>query len=570
MIRGLFLRPPSENSKEVGATEIRGAGSAGAESSRADGLPTKVPSSGHIVYEGNGASSQHYSTEFEARGIRGFHSSSGSGARTHIALQPVDERNGSKLIINGFAHKRARLLGFYARHKIDDTWIWLTEDFSWQEGAAGRAKLLVQPDQDVSEIGSVTGSNIVLEAQWLYPNGESANCGSLMFTNKLMAHALGGLNEASYHNTLAAFEHSLEAGHTYFEVDLSYTADERLVVSSPRIRTGDHNKPEKISDMAYERVMSLTSHGEPIMDARDLYELLSEHPQYCFEIDFHFVVGENAKKRIKSLLEDFNHDDETLSRLLIQVHTPEMHRDIDSVYRFEHYQYLVGMKMDRLNEAITYSLDVGICALALRWSLATASVVEQIKAAGLYILSYTAEYDPSLADALLRSGIDTVCTDHVTPRMLMGAEGRMGQKQFFVFYHSGDKDAVSRYSVDSDQLRLLRVKSGALEIRDSEFWINDGTQRLLPQQFTLQRRQFAGWKMRMKIDGKTHWYCSDGTFRTKKEALAAPPTERHLFHDQDIVPVISTVEGAKVVMVAQWVPTKRFARILEKWLPKRQ
>lgn len=74
----------------------------------------------------------------------------------------------------------------------------------------------------------------------------------------------------------------------------------------------------------------------------------------------------------------------------------------------------------------------------------------------------------------------------------------------------------------------------------------------------------------MKIDGKTHWYCSDGTFRTKKESLAAPPTEPHLFHDQDIVPVISTLEGAKVVMVAQWLPTKRFARILEKWLPKRQ
>ena len=564
------MRPLSENSGAEGATGIQAQGSARADSSREDGLPTKLPSSGHIIYEGNGASSQHYSAEFEARDIRGFQSSSGSGARTHIALQPVDKQNRSKLIINGFAHNRARFLGFYARQRMEDTWIWLTEDFSWQKGSADIAKLLVQPGQDVSEVGSVAGTNIVLEAQWAYPNGESANCGSLMFTNKLMAHALGGLNETSYHNTRAAFEYSLETGHTYFEVDLSYTADERLVASSPRIRTGDRNERELISDMTYERVMSLTSHGEPIMDARELYQLLSEHPQYCFELDFHFIVGEDAKKRIRSLLEDFNHDEEALSRLLIQVHTPEMHRDVDSVYHFEHYQYLIGMKMERLNDAITYSLDVGICALALRWSLATASVVERIKAAGLYILSYTAEYDPSLADALLRSGIDTVCTDHVTPGMLEAAEGLMGQKQFFVFYHSGDKGAVSRYSFDSNQLRLLRVKSGALEVRDSELWKNDGTQRMLPQRFTLKRRQFAGWRMRMKIDAKTHWYCSDGTFRTKKEALVAPPTERHLFHDQDIVPVISTLEGAKVVMVAQWLPTKRFARILEKWLPKRQ
>lgn len=564
------MQPLSEISEAAGAAGLQAQGSTRAESSRGDGLPAKLPSSGHIIYEGNGASSQHYSTEFEARSIRGFHSSSGSGARTHIALQPVDEQNGSKFIINGFTHRHARFLGFYARQRIEGIWIWLTEDFSWQEGSADIAKQLVHPDQDVSEIGSVSGSNIVLEAQWIYPNGESANSGSLMFTNQLMAHALGGLNETTYHNTRAAFEYSLESGHTYFEVDLSFTADERLVASSPRIRTGDRNEREEISNMTYERVMNLTSHGEPIMDARELYLLLREHPTYCFEIDFHYVVGEDAKKRVRSLLEDFNHDEEALSRLLIQVHTSEMHRDIDSIYHFEHYQYLIGMKMERLNEAITYSLDVGICALALRWSLATAGVVGRVKAAGLYILSYTVEYDPSLADALLRSGIDTVCTDHVSPGMLEAAEGLMGQNRLYVFYHSGDKEAVSRYSVDSNQLRLLREKSGALEVRDSKLWKNDGTQRLLPQRFALQRRQFAGWRMRMKIDGKTHWYCSDGTFRTKKESLAAPPTEPHLFHDQDIVPVISTLEGAKVVMIAQWLPTKRFTRILDKWLPKRR
>lgn len=543
-------------------------------SPRVENLPSSWPTSGHIVYEGNGATSQHYYEEFQNRGLQGFQTSSGSGAKKHLALQPITADADSKLAINGFLHNSARLIGFHARRREADGWRWLAEDGSWQDTHTDLNKCLVQPNQDVSEFVSATDPNIVLVAQWVDSTGSDANSGSLMFSNKLMAHAFGGYRQKAYNNTRAAFEYSVEQQHTYFEADLSYTSDERLVVSSPRTRTSGPGERAYVSDLTYDQVMGLTTYDDPIMDARQLYKLIREHPQYAFQIDFHKVDGSEVKKRVRSLLEDFQHDEEVLSRLLIQVYSAQMHEDIDSVYRFANYQYLVGMRMDLLDSAIAYSLDNGICALALRWNFATQKVIDKIKAADLYILTYTVAKDAALADALIRSGIDTVCTDHVTPPMLKQASGEMGQRQFHVYYHSGAPEATEAYSAAAARGAIIGslhgMKSGALEFRDAKRWANDGTEHLYPQSFAWEGNRFVGWWMRLSIDGTPRWYCTDGTFRTKKEMRSTPPVQRYLFHDQEALPAIQTLPNAKVVMVARWEPAKLIGRIFEKWFHKRR
>lgn len=548
--------------------------SVGAASHNADNTPLNWPTSGYIVYEGNGATSQNYAKEFAARGIQGFYSSSGSGSRKFLALQPIMDDPSVNIVINGFSHEEGHLVGFHARKRVADSWIWLTKRSGWQEASEDTEKLLVQPNQDISEWSMSAGNNIVLEAQWVSSDGLSANCGSRIFSNKLMAHALGGYRKTTYNNTRAAFEHSAEKEHTYFEVDLSYTSDERLVVSSPRTRPSGPGERAYVADLDYDRVMSLTSYGEPIMDARQLYELIRDHPQYAFEIDFHRAEGEEVKKRVRSLLEDFQHDEEVLSRLLIQVYSAQMHEDIDSVYCFANYQYLVGMRMDLLDAAITYSLDTGICALALRWNLATQQVIERVKAAGLFILTYTVVKEAAVADALIRSGVDTVCTDYVTPELLKQAAGQMGQNQFQIYYHSGVPEATESYSAAAARgaIRgsLYEVKSGALEFRDARLWANTGNEHLHPQSFAWEGKRFAGWWMRLSIDGSPKWYCTDGTFRTKKEMRTTPPANRYLFHDQEVLPAIQTLPNAKVVMVATWEPDRLIDRVLQRWFPKRR
>lgn len=64
---------------------------------------------GNIVYEGNGATSQNFATEFADRGIQGFYSSQGSGKRKHLGVQVISDKNPYAPVINGFIHNGAEL-----------------------------------------------------------------------------------------------------------------------------------------------------------------------------------------------------------------------------------------------------------------------------------------------------------------------------------------------------------------------------------------------------------------------------------------------------------------------------
>lgn len=538
------------------------------------GLPIAIPHHGHIVYVGNGATSQRYGEEFRSNGLQGMYTSNGSGAGRHLAAQLCTGDPLSWKVYDGFEHDRAKLLGFHARQRIAGKWIWCTVDEGWEEASEDMvAKRLIQVGEDITDLCSLEQHNLVLDAQWIDSDGESANCGSAMFSNSLMAHALGGYQGTAYHNTRAAFEYAVENGHTYFEVDLSYTSDRRLVASCGWTREACElngiEYHEDFADMTYELAMSLTVYGEPVMDARDLYQIVKDHPEYTFEIDFHKVEGDAARDRVQSLLEDFRYDDDVLERLLIQIYSQQMHQDIDSIYHFTHYQYLVGMRMDRLDETVDYCLDAGICAVALRWNLATDAIVRKIKNAGLHILAYTVARDGAIADALLASGIDTVCSDHVTPGLLEKSKGRYGQYPFFVYYHSGTSNASETYSwaARSRMIRgkVRRVPSGALEFRDSRLWVNDGSETLARNRFRLRGKRFAGWHMRISIDGEHHWYCADGTFRTKEVMRARPRIKRFLLSDQQALPTVKTTKGAKLVMVAVWKPVRDTGGFLSKW-----
>lgn len=543
-----------------------------------DGSSTPMPICGHIVYVGNGATSQHFQEEFRNLGIRGLQTSSGSGALRHLAAQPVTDDPSSRKAVDGFGHTGAAFRGFYARRSIAGRWQWYTEKCTWEDASAEMsAKHLILAGDDVADVCDLDRHNLVLDAQWVDPSGNTANCGSRMFSNELMAHALGGHGGTSNHNTRAAFERAVENGYMYFEVDLSYTTDHRLVAGRWTKSVCDLSGIEygdDFAEMTYERAMQLKPFGESMMDARELYEIVREHPEFTFEIDFHKVEGADVKNRVRSLLEDFQYDESALERLLIQAYTEQMYRDIDSVYHFSHYQFLVGMSTGRLDEIMTYCLDSGICAVALRWGLATADVVNKIKNAGLRVLAYTISNDSVLADGVLTTGVDTVCTDHVTPEKLNKSRGRFGQKPFLVYYHSGSQDASETYSnavrnaaIQGD---VVKVPSGATEFRDTRRWANKGSETLAKQRFALPGKRFVGWYLRVNLDGEHQWYCTDGTFRTKKVMRTRPPVTRYLFRDEEAVPIVNCKDGAKFVMVANWDGVEASTGFWSKWFGRRR
>lgn len=62
-------------------------------------------------------------------------------------------------------------------------------------------------------------NSIYFVTQWEDKHGIRVNCGSDIFSKPLMGHAFGGMDDKTYHNTMAALEHGIGTGYKDFEID---------------------------------------------------------------------------------------------------------------------------------------------------------------------------------------------------------------------------------------------------------------------------------------------------------------------------------------------------------------
>lgn len=500
-----------------------------------------------LVYTGNGATSQHYENSCQNMG----------GSFDQSAIYEFPNGDYPKISIK-FEWEEADCVGFYARKKMDGEWLWYCVDGMWHAlDALMPEKKLWKGNESTEPLFEENESCVViLTAQWKSANGEMCNCGYEMFSNRLMAHAFGGMNGKTYHNTVAAFENGIQKGYRYFEVDLSYTKDRRLVLCHGWTKanckhTGFEYQPD-FADMTYQRIMGMKVHGNSIMDAREFYnEIQKRDKKYTYEIDFHNISGVEIQERTRAMIEDFNFNKPVLDRLLIQAYSRSMFEDIHAVYPFVHYQYLVGKNIGDLDGIINYCLDHGICVLALRMNLAKPEYVAKIHQAGLYVMCYTVNKDLTAAQKLLDSGVDTLCTDFITEEMLSANTERMGKHPFYVYYNSGSKDVAYQYS-EEIQKEIVLLPSGNYELKDSTLWKNDGSQTLRKCEYTLEGKQFAGWKMRMQVDGKQLWYCKDHLYHGKGDFVEGTCVEPYIFADEECLPAWTVKKECKMVMVAVW------------------
>lgn len=511
-----------------------------------------------LLFVGNGADHNNYQDWLNRQKLQGAAFHGWGGRADECAVVLLKDSQTLDGLYNGFSNTRAAFCGFTARRKKNDIWEWYCEDGRWHELSADMPEKKLFSEKDPFDLsGKEDTVTILLDAQWEDGSGHRADCGYPMFSNSLMAHSFGGLDGKTYHNTIPAFMNGIQNGYKYFEVDLSYTADERLVLchgwSEANCKwTGIPYSPD-FKDMTYKRIMGMKVHGNPIIDAREFYEYLKKYPQYTFEIDLHNYSGEAVRKRIAAMLKDFRRDQEVLDRLLIQAYSKDMYEDIDQVYHFKYYQYLVGKNIHKLDEIISYSLDHGICALALRANLAKPGLVRKIRNAGIYVLCYTVNKDLQVAKKLLDSGVSTLCTDFITEKQIKEQKESFGHYPFYVYYNSGNTNAVSDYEkIGGEKTAAEKLTSGNLEYKDQTIWNNDGKTSLVPCHYSVKGKTFAGWKLRIRADGKQLWYCKDHMYHGKGDFEAGTMVEPYIFADQEVIPQWTLPANAILVMVAKW------------------
>ena len=505
-----------------------------------------------IVYLGNGADSEDYESLFADKQFDGMRMHNGMGSNQLAVTCKLPKTKDNQKAYNCFYHSSGDFTGFYARKRTDEGWLWYGEDGQWYSlDSQMREKHLFLEGDDISSLFEHGEQQVVLEAQWQSKiDGRRIAAGYPMYSNQLMAHGLGGYDGKSHCNCLAGFKQAMENGYQYFETDIHSTSDGRIVLYHGWFAS------DEVKAMTYDEMVAYGNDGQPLMDARQLYLILKEHPLYPLKLDLYNFKGEIIQNRIRALLADFDYDKTVLDRLLVQVHTIQMMKDIDVVYPFKHYQILANKDLRRLPGLITDCLDYGVCAIGMRMNLAKRRCVEIIKAAGLYVMCFTVSKNTSVARRLLDSGVDTLCTDYITVEDLKTAKDQFGRHPFFVYYNSGIAGVSETYSSDIEKGVLdgtvVVNDSGTLEFKDNTMWENDGQKGLLDCQFQMPGKRFAGWNLRIKRDDKQLWLATDGCYHNTGDVGKKKPFKKRLLMPGEKLPIWTMQKGIKYIMTAVW------------------
>lgn len=491
-----------------------------------------------VLYLGNGADGICYKQLFEERRLKGAELCRNGERGSDEAYQEVVESSCPVPVVQGFTSTEAEFAGFWARKKKDGRWHWYIK-------GAGFCPLTEQMEEkqlfwdgdDIRALFSEEGGYLVLQAQWRRrTTGKAVRNGYPMLSHTLQAHAFGAFEGHTYCNTLAAYQNGVQNGYRYFEVDLSYTADRRLVCCHGWTESACKNVgfaySERFLHMRYRWLKKMKVYGQEIMDVRQFYREMKKRPQDTFEIDFHEVYGEDLKRRIHALLKDFAYDTEALERLVIQAYSMQMYQEIDAIYHFKHYQYLVGDKTYRLDEILEFCLDHNIGIVAMRGSMTAPEMVRKIQNAGLYLMCYTVKQDADFAKYLLDMGADTICTDSVTAEALLGASDCFGPYPFSVVY-------------------LSNAKQGPQDT-EPHACPNDGEWRIAGDTPEKEGCVFAGWNLRVTIDGSRLWYGTDGLYHAGRDFNGKTELAKRLFLNGERLPVLLVKEGMTAELAAAW------------------
>ena len=487
---------------------------------------------------------------------KGYKVYKGLGGKTDVsAVFYIDKNITRTRLENKYSHSGGRFVGFALRSKIDGRWNYFCEDGKWHFPNADMPQKKYFSDEDI-EIANLFHKNndvIICEPKWIDENGEILDCGYRMYRNKLMAHAFGGMDGNTYHNTLEAYKHGIESGYKYFEMDISQTVDDRLVLShgwsKNACKLTGVTYDKKFKSMTYEMTKNIRVHGNPIIDVRDFYTLMKDDSGYTYEIDLHSKSSKDTKKLINSLIEDIKNDRELIDRLLMQVYNKKMYIAMNEAYPFLNYQYLVGKNIHKLDEILDFCIEEGICAVALRAHNIKKADVQKIRSAGIYTLAYTVNSDISYAKHLLDIGIDTICTDFITNDKLLNSVDQ-SKNTVKINYNSGlgECDYLPEYA----QSKIKISDSGNLEYMSDEIYKRNDGAKLSPCRFVCGERNFVGWKLRVKVNDYWVWYCSDGYLRKNKELQDCENASPYIFSDEEYLPPIEEPFNSKVVLVAEW------------------
>ncbi|MEK4849062.1 phosphatidylinositol-specific phospholipase C/glycerophosphodiester phosphodiesterase family protein [Paenibacillus sp. FSL H7-0756] len=186
--------------------------------------------------------------------------------------------------------------------------------------------------------------------------------------HRLIAHALGEVEGASYTNSYEAFISNYNRGYRLFEVDLVQTADGELVA---RHDWSDRLQP----DLAAHGGRTVTKHqfANSLIMGRfqpltltDILQLMQQYRDFDLILDMKAGSNEQIEQQFTNLVNEARTADPALlDRMIPEIFSPEMYDTVMEIYPFPNKMYSLYKTGASAESIVEFARDKQLTAVAM-------------------------------------------------------------------------------------------------------------------------------------------------------------------------------------------------------------
>ncbi|MBP2109872.1 phosphatidylinositol-specific phospholipase C/glycerophosphodiester phosphodiesterase family protein [Paenibacillus sp. FSL H8-0122] len=280
-------------------------------------------------------------------------------------------------------------------------------------------------------IASITMIGAVTLLLVLMLGGKEKQPATGFAAHRVIAHAMGGINDKAYTNTKDAFIANYEQGTRIFEADLLLTSDEQLVARH-EWTTGMSKKLGQQEVLPPDKQGEVLTHDEvmnsPVLelysplDIEKIVNLMEIYPDTYIVTDTKELEPEQVTKQFQLIVEAARKKDPALlERIVPQIYSREMLEVVKQVYAFPEIIYTLYQTEDSDEVVIEFVKQTGV-DITMPTTRATKSFVRNLKKAGARVYVHTVNDEQEIVE-LSRLGVNGFYTDFVPENDLNRIKG---------------------------------------------------------------------------------------------------------------------------------------------------
>lgn len=237
---------------------------------------------------------------------------------------------------------------------------------------------------------------------------------------RMVAHAMGGIDELTYTNSYEAFIVNYEKGLRVFEVDLLLSSDNKLVARHEWGQgfTQMLGQQETIEEERQEAVWShnefkeakIKGEYEPL-DWADIVELMELYPDVYIVTDTKQTTPEEIQEIFTQIVEQTKEwQPELLERVVPQIYNRDMWEPVQAIYPFDSVIFTLYQTHETDKEVVQFAKEKQIAAITMSETRANAGLIADLKRVGVVSYVHTIN-DPELIAKFQRMGAYGFYTD---------------------------------------------------------------------------------------------------------------------------------------------------------------